>query len=67
MNFRLTIWVYDCDFNQMENLPAKTRDGEKLTVAKLRSGALDLIEEIQTAPYCYGCTAGCGSSCGGLV
>jgi radical SAM/Cys-rich protein len=60
--------IYDCDFNQMENLPAKTRDGEKLTVAKLLArGSLDLIDEIQTAPYCYACTAGCGSSCGGAL
>jgi len=60
--------IYDCDFNQMENLPAKTRDGEKLTVAKLlAAGTLDVIEEIQTAAYCYGCTAGCGSSCGGAL
>ena len=60
--------VYDCDFNQMENLPAKTNSGETITVAKLlEAGSLDLINEVQTAPYCYGCTAGCGSSCGGSL
>lgn len=60
--------VYDCDFNQMENIPATTLDGENLTVAKLlKSGNLDLIQEIKTAPYCYGCTAGSGSSCGGAL
>ncbi len=60
--------VYDCDFNQMENLPAKTPEGEILTVAKLlKAGSLDLINEIKTAPYCYGCTAGSGSSCGGAL
>ncbi|WP_017319351.1 arsenosugar biosynthesis radical SAM (seleno)protein ArsS [Mastigocladopsis repens] len=60
--------VYDCDFNQMMNLPAKTRDGENLTVAKLLEvGDLDLIGEVQTAAYCYGCTAGSGSSCGGAL
>jgi radical SAM/Cys-rich protein len=60
--------VYDCDFNQMMNLPAKTRDGKKLTVAKLlEAGNLDLIGEVQTAAYCYGCTAGSGSSCGGAL
>jgi radical SAM/Cys-rich protein len=60
--------VYDCDFNQMENLPAKTPDGETLTVAKLlKAGSLDLIAQVQTANYCYGCTAGCGSSCGGAL
>lgn len=60
--------VYDCDFNQMENLPARTRDGEILTVTKLlQAGTLDVIDEIKTAAYCYGCTAGCGSSCGGAL
>lgn len=60
--------IYDCDFNQMMNLPALTRDGEKLTVSKLlAAGTLDLIDEIQTAPYCYGCTAGSGSSCSGAL
>ncbi|MEH2048337.1 arsenosugar biosynthesis radical SAM (seleno)protein ArsS [Nostoc sp.] len=60
--------VYDCDFNQMMNLPAKTRNGETLTVSKLlEAGSLDLISEVQTAAYCYGCTAGCGSSCGGAL
>lgn len=60
--------IYDCDFNQMMNLPAKTRSGETLSVAKLlEAGNLDLIDEIQTAAYCYGCTAGCGSSCGGAL
>lgn len=60
--------VYDCDFNQMENLPATTPDGEQLTVAKLlAAGSLDLIEGVETALYCYGCTAGSGSSCGGSL
>lgn len=60
--------VYDCDFNQMENIVAKSRTGEPLTVAKLlEADSLDLIEEIRTASYCYGCTAGCGSSCGGAL
>ncbi|QLE56466.1 arsenosugar biosynthesis radical SAM (seleno)protein ArsS [Nostoc sp. TCL26-01] len=60
--------IYDCDFNQMMNLPAKTSTGEPLTITKLlEAGSLDLIEQIQTADYCYGCTAGCGSSCGGAL
>jgi radical SAM/Cys-rich protein len=60
--------VYDCDFNQMENLPAQTREGQTLTVAKLlASDSLDLISEVRTDRYCYGCTAGSGSSCGGAL
>ncbi|AFY68540.1 Radical SAM domain protein [Thalassoporum mexicanum PCC 7367] len=60
--------VFDCDFNQMEDLPACSGQGEKLTVAKLLAvGKLDLIERIRTANFCYGCTAGSGSSCGGAL
>ncbi|WP_319418924.1 arsenosugar biosynthesis radical SAM (seleno)protein ArsS [Pleurocapsa sp. FMAR1] len=60
--------VYDCDFNQMENVKATTPDREQLTVAKLLElDNLDVIKEIRTANYCYGCTAGTGSSCGGSL
>jgi radical SAM/Cys-rich protein len=60
--------VYDCDFNQMEGLAAQARDGQSLTVAKLlASDSLDLISAVRTANYCYGCTAGSGSSCGGAL
>ncbi|MDJ0571817.1 MAG: arsenosugar biosynthesis radical SAM protein ArsS [Pleurocapsa sp. MO_192.B19] len=60
--------VYDCDFNQMENIIATTEDNKKLTVAKLLElDNLDVIKEIKTANYCYGCTAGTGSSCGGSL
>ena len=60
--------IYDCDFNQMENIPATTENGEVLTVEKLLTkGDLDLIKLVKTAPYCYGCTAGSGSSCGGAL
>jgi radical SAM/Cys-rich protein len=60
--------VYDCDFNQMIDMPAKTPNGETLTITKLLElGSLDLIQEVQTAVHCYGCTAGCGSSCGGAL
>ncbi|BAU63070.1 Radical SAM domain protein [Stanieria sp. NIES-3757] len=60
--------VYDCDFNQMENLAATDVKGEKLTVSKLLAAKnLDVIKQIKTANYCYGCTAGNGSSCGGSL
>ena len=60
--------VYDCDFNQMENIIATTPNGEQLTVAKLLAlNSLDSIKDIKTANYCYGCTAGTGSSCGGSL
>jgi radical SAM/Cys-rich protein len=60
--------VYDCDFNQMEKVVATTSSQERLTIAKLLElNSLDLITEIKTANYCYGCTAGTGSSCGGSL
>lgn len=60
--------LYDCDFNQMENIPARTPEGEALTVQKLLAAdSLDLIHTVKTASYCYGCTAGSGSSCGGSL
>ncbi len=60
--------VYDCDFNQMENIIATTSNGKKLTVTKLLAiNSLDSIKDIKTANYCYGCTAGTGSSCGGSL
>ncbi|MEO0846820.1 MAG: arsenosugar biosynthesis radical SAM (seleno)protein ArsS [Cyanobacteria bacterium J06648_1] len=59
--------VYDCDFNQMEGIFA-TSDRHRLTVSQLLSmNSLDVIREIKTANYCYGCTAGTGSSCGGAL
>jgi len=61
-------YIYDCDFNQMENIPARSASGKILTVSDLlAANNLDLIETVQTASYCYGCTAGCGSSCGGAL
>ena len=60
--------VYDCDFNQMENIVATTAENEPLTVAKILAlKNLDVIKTIKTANYCYGCTAGTGSSCGGAL
>ncbi len=56
--------LYDCDFNQMldlgieENLPQTIGefDFDKLTRRRIATGA-----------HCFGCTAGSGSSCGGVV
>ncbi|MGB7415306.1 MAG: DUF3641 domain-containing protein, partial [Thermosynechococcaceae cyanobacterium] len=60
--------LYDCDFNQMEDISARTGDGQPLTIANvLEAGSLDIIRDVQTAAFCYGCTAGSGSSCGGSL
>ena len=60
--------IYDCDFNQMEGVPAVDTQGQPITIkALLDRGTLDIIEHVQTRSYCYGCTAGSGSSCGGSL
>ncbi|AFZ52494.1 arsenosugar biosynthesis radical SAM (seleno)protein ArsS [Cyanobacterium aponinum] len=60
--------IYDCDFNQMSGLNAVNHQGKKLTLDDiLDSNSLDLISQIRTEDYCYGCTAGSGSSCGGAL
>jgi radical SAM/Cys-rich protein len=56
--------LYDCDFNQMldlpvgETLPRHIRDFD---AARLAGRTMAL------GPHCFGCTAGAGSSCGGAV
>lgn len=59
-------FVYDCDFNQMLDLP--------MQVSNIKSPHLrDLIKTdaanfpITVRGHCYGCTAGQGSSCGGAL
>lgn len=60
--------IYDCDFNQMAEIPAQLPDGTPVTVSTLiAAGSLNVIDQVQTRPYCYGCTAGSGSSCGGAL
>ncbi|MCP4868652.1 MAG: radical SAM/Cys-rich domain protein [Proteobacteria bacterium] len=55
--------LYDCDFNQMLEMPLQ--DGRRLGDLKSFS---DLAgRPIVTAPHCFGCTAGAGSSCGGSI
>ena len=56
--------LYDCDFNQMLELPVDTD-----APAHIRDFAPALLHHrrIVTRNHCYGCTAGAGSSCGGTV
>jgi len=58
-------FVYDCDFNQMLDLPLLASD-RRLHLRDLR-GALPLEAPIATGEHCYGCTAGQGSSCSGAL
>ena len=60
--------LYDCDFNQMEGVAAEDNNSQSLTVSDLINvHSLDLIKTVKMANYCYGCTAGSGSSCGGAL
>ena len=58
--------VYDCDFNQMLDLPIADGAGGKLNI---RSLTLEQVADrpIAVGDHCYACTAGCGSSCGGAL
>lgn len=58
--------VYDCDFNQMLDLPMKDASGNRLNVSSL---AIDQVANTQiiVGDHCYACTAGAGSSCGGAL
>jgi len=59
-------YVYDCDFNQMLDLPLAHG-------TRARPHLCDLLDKdlannpIRVAGHCYGCTAGQGSSCGGAL
>ena len=60
--------LYDCDFNQMLQLPASAKHIE----GPLDVFAIDSLDELIGAPvatgrHCFGCTAGSGSSCGGAL
>jgi len=56
-------WLYDCDFNQMLNLKVASKTKHISEYQK------ELLEDrnIVVNQHCYGCTAGAGSSCQGVV
>ena len=55
--------VYDCDFNQMLDLPL---GGKRAKLSQLIGRDLE-GNPIAVRDHCYGCTAGQGSSCGGAL
>ncbi|RMF37798.1 MAG: radical SAM/Cys-rich domain protein [Planctomycetota bacterium] len=57
-------FVYDCDFNQMLDLPIPA--GGRPHISELTESALVGLP-IATANHCFGCTSGCGSSCQGSL
>jgi len=59
-------FVYDCDFNQMLDLPMQEADDNCIHLADLMR--VDITgRSITVMDHCYGCTAGQGSSCGGAL
>jgi radical SAM/Cys-rich protein len=59
-------YVYDCDFNQMLDLPIARGRHRRVHLADLLDDNID-GNPIRVAGHCYGCTAGQGSSCGGAL
>lgn len=68
-------YVYDCDFNQMLDLPANIEGKERIHIAQLIAqeefettiGQGLFGQPITIMDHCYACTAGQGSSCGGAL
>jgi len=61
-------FVYDCDFNQMLDLPLPADAGHgRLHIRDLDGPRTLAGRRIHTGAHCYGCTAGQGSSCGGAL
>ncbi|MCF7991569.1 MAG: arsenosugar biosynthesis radical SAM protein ArsS [Thiohalocapsa sp.] len=60
-------YVYDCDFNQMLNLPTDGGNGTRVHISALNGSDLLADGPIRVGDHCYGCTAGQGSSCGGAL
>ena len=58
--------LYDCDFNQMLDLPLEAGDRQRPHLRDLLENDLTGLS-IRVAEHCYGCTAGQGSSCGGAL
>ena len=59
-------FIYDCDFNQMLDMPSPFNAPLKTHISALNAEAVQQ-HNIRVADHCYGCTAGSGSSCGGAL
>ena len=59
-------FVYDCDFNQMLNLPIRDANKQPTHLSDLMQQDIS-GRPIIVMDHCYGCTAGQGSSCGGAL
>lgn len=64
--------LYDCDFNQMLEIPLLGQSRSGTSGRALRLEDLSSFDDltggrVSTESHCFGCTAGSGSSCGGAL
>ena len=59
-------YLYDCDFNQMLELPLRVNGSPRVHVTGITGGNLE-GGDIVVREHCFGCTAGQGSSCSGAL
>jgi radical SAM/Cys-rich protein len=58
-------YLFDCDFNQMLDIPLRDTHG-RLHIGRATDALINELA-IKTGNHCFGCTAGCGSSCSGAL
>jgi radical SAM/Cys-rich protein len=56
-------YLYNCDFNQMENLKIHSENTSIWDIRDLE----EIDKQIMISDHCFGCTAGAGSSCSGAI
>ncbi len=59
-------YLFDCDFNQMLDMPMTDSSERPLHLRDLNNISW-LGRDVKVGGHCYGCTAGQGSSCGGAL
>lgn len=60
--------LFDCDFNQMLNMNMESTNQDHGAVTIFDFDLKKILQrQIAFASHCFGCTAGAGSSCGGVT
>ena len=59
-------YLYDCDFNQMLELPLRVNGSPRVHITGITADKLE-GGDIVVRDHCFGCTAGQGSSCSGAL
>ncbi|MDP6963240.1 MAG: arsenosugar biosynthesis radical SAM protein ArsS [Planctomycetota bacterium] len=58
--------LFDCDFNLVKSLPMSSYESPFYTIDDLLDGNPP-ASAVNVADHCFACTAGAGSSCGGVL